>query len=245
MKRYSVIQNTYAEFLGLIESQLEKRDIGFNYLRPFVDQALPASALQFDGLFVLAGAKPPTDEGYPWTGEAMHLIRVYQKARRPVVGIGWGGQLVARVAGGEAHAEPFHRSYWTTAHATEAGKDDPLAQAVDGRRVLIMSNGRVTLPEGMEPLVVDDAGEWLAIRPDELTYGMLLRPELKPGMIEDMIMEEDRDTPDDIGELLETARAEWDGMQTMTDQVVVALVKGLDLMHERRKAPVFSLKVEK
>ncbi|QKT04572.1 GMP synthase [Ectothiorhodospiraceae bacterium 2226] len=245
MKRYSVIQNTYSEFLGLIETQLEKRDIGFNYLRPFVDQALPASALQFDGLFVLAGSKPPTDaEGHAWLGDALHLIQVYQKAKRPVVGIGLGGQLVARVAGGEAHAEPYHRSYWTTAHATEAGKDDPLAQAVDGRRVLIISNGRVTLPGGVEPLVVDDDGEWLVIRPNELTYGMLLRPEMKPGMIEDMIMEEDRDTPDNIGELLETARAEWGGMQEMTDQVVVALVKGLDLMHERRKAPVFSLKVE-
>jgi hypothetical protein len=33
-------------------------------------------------------------------------------------------------------------------------------------------------------------------------------------------------------------------MQQVTDAFVVALVKSLDLMTERRKAPVFSLKVE-
>ena len=39
MQNYCVVQHTYSEFLGLIERQLEKRDIGFSYYRPFVGQA--------------------------------------------------------------------------------------------------------------------------------------------------------------------------------------------------------------
>jgi hypothetical protein len=61
-------------------------------------------------------------------------------------------------------------------------------------------------------------------------------------MIEDMIMEDDRPVPDNVGELLEQARAQWAEMQATTDRVMGALVEALDLMHERRKPPVFTLK---
>ena len=106
-----------------------------------------------------------------------------------------------------------------------------------------MYNGKVDLPEGIEPIIVDDAGNWLAIRPDALTYGILFRPEIKPGMIEDMIMEQNRPLPENIGELLSEARMNWVDMQVTMDKVVVALVTALDLMKERRKMPVFSLNV--
>lgn len=245
MKYYAVLQHTYSEFLGLIESQLEKRDIGFNYIRPFVGQAVPGSAMQFDGLFVLAAAAPTTDaEGCPWSAEEKQLIEIFRKAGRPVVGIAHGALLIAEMEGGKPSTMPFHNAYWTTAHITEAGKGDALAQTVDGRKVFVMYNGSVGLPGDLDPILVDDEGHWLAIRPDELTYGLLFRPELKPGMIEDMIMEEGRDTPDNIGELLAAARERWDETQDLNDHVIVALVKELDLMQERRKPPVFSLKVE-
>lgn len=245
MKYYAVLQHTYSEFLGLIENQLEKRDIGFNYIRPFVGQAVPGSAMQFDGLFVLAAAAPPGDtEACPWSADEKQLIEIFRKAKRPVVGIAHGALLIAEIEGGTPAREPLHTAYWTTAHATAAGKDDALAQAVDGREVFVMYNGATILPEGLAPILVDDAGHWLAIRPDPLTYGLLFRPELKPGMIEDMIMEEGRETPENIGELLAKARERWDEMQDLNDQVIVALVKELDLMQERRKPPVFSLKLE-
>lgn len=245
MKNYAVIQHNYSEFLGLIERQLEVRDIGFSYFRPFVGQDLPGSALQFDALFLLGGSWPTVDaEHSPWHDAERRLIGAFLKADRPVVGFGFGGLLVAEHFGASASAEPFHTAYWTTAHCTAAGKGDALAEAVDGRRVLVMYNGTATLPGGVEPIVVDDDGRWLAIRPHALAYGLLFRPELKPGMIEDMIMEAKRNVPDNIGELLASARDEWEDTQQTTDRVIVALVKALDLMTERRKAPVFSLKVE-
>lgn len=244
MKSYAVLQHTYSEFLGLIETQLEKRDIGFTYIRPFIDQGVPGSIQQWDGLFVLAGATRINDpEASPWAGDEQNLIRIFRKGERPVVGLGYGALLIAELEGGQVHDTPLHTAYWTTAHATQAGCDDTLAQAVDGRRVFVMYNGRVDLPDGVAPILVDDEGHWLAIRPDALTYGLLFRPELKPGMIEDMIMETDRDVPDDIGELLRVARAHWGEMQTLNDQVIVALVKELDLMQERHKPPVFSVRV--
>ena len=245
MKNYAVIQHNYSEFLGQIERQLEVRDIGFSYVRPFVGQDLPVNLLHYDALFLLGGSTPPTDkEAAPWIDQELALIDMALKSKRPVIGLGFGGQLVAMRAGGAASGEPFHTGYWTTARATPAGKGDPLAQAVDGHRVLVLYNGKVDLPEDVEPIVVDEEGNWLAIRLEDLGYGLLFRPDLKPGMIEDMVMEAHRETPDNIGDLLQTARTEWNETQKTTDQIIIALVKALDLMTERKKPPVFKLNVE-
>ena len=242
MKQFLVVQHTYSEFLGAIETQLENRDIGFVYQRPFTGQSLSASVLQYDALWLLGGAHPVTDRGAsPWIDEELRLVAAFRRARRPVVGIGFGALLIALEAGGSAAAEPLHVAYWTTAHATDAGRADPVARAIDGRRVLVMANGRVELPSALAPLAVDDAGRWIAVKSDALAYGLLFRPELKPGMLEDMIMEEGRPLPDDIGDLLAEARREWRDTQHTTIAVVVALVQALDLMRERRKMPVFAL----
>lgn len=243
MIRFVAIQHTFSEFFGALEPQLESRGIGFTYLRVVTGQDVIGSALQNDALWLLGGAYPATDgEHCPWVPDELRLIAVFRKARRPVVGLGFGAHLVALSAGGTAHAEPLHDAYWTTAHATPSGRADPLAQSIDGRKVLVMANGRVELPTDLAPIAVDDAGRWIAIRPDALTYGLLFRPELKPGMIEDMVMEGDRQVPEHIGELIETARAQWDETQSTTDLVMVALVQALDLMQERKKMPVFMLK---
>lgn len=244
MIRFAVVQHTYSEFLGQIERQLERRNIAFHYFRPFVGQDLPTNAGQYDALFLLGGKVPVTDrEAAPWVDKELELIGRFRQAGRPVVGIGFGGMLVALAAGAEGSAEPYHQGYWTTGHATEAGRDDALAQAVAGRRLLVLVNGSVRLPAGLAPLVVDDQDRWLAIRPDAFTYGMLFRPELKPGIMEDMVMEAGHGVPDNIDELLATARAEWPAMQETADRVLAALVKELDLMTERRKPPIIPIEV--
>ncbi|MFN4263623.1 MAG: type 1 glutamine amidotransferase [Thioalkalivibrionaceae bacterium] len=245
MKNYCVIQHTYSEFLGLIENQLETRDIGFSYFRPFVGQYLPGSAAQFDGLFVLGAAAGVTDrEHHEHLDEEMALIRTFDAARRPIVGLGFGGHLMAHVFGGEAHADPAFRGEFVVAHKTDAGEGDRVAEALDGREVLVLTHGRVDLPAGVEPTLVDDAGGWLAARFAPHAYGLQFRPEMKPGMLEDIIMEAGHRPPPNIGELLSEAREKWDAMQRVTDDVVVGLVTELGLMQERRKMPVFSLQVE-
>jgi GMP synthase (glutamine-hydrolysing) len=242
MKRFLAVQHTHAEFLGTIEKQLENRGIGFQYCRPVAGQPLPASALQYDALWLLGGGYSLADGAHwPWLDDELKLIRAFVRAGRPTIGLGCGGLLVALVAGAVLQQEPVQLAYWTTARATAAGADDPVAQALDGRRVLVMANGRVDLPQALAPLVVDDAGDWIVVRKD-LAYALLCRPEIKPGMIEDMIMEEGRPLPEDIGAVLEQARAEWTATQRTTDLVVAALVGALDLMRERRKPPVFALK---
>lgn len=245
MKNYCVIQHNYSEFLGLIEGQLEMRDIGFSYLRPFVGQEAAVNAVQYDALFLLGGSLPSLHEDNIETAASEKaLIQTFLHAKRPVIGLGYGGLLLAEWAGAEAAAVPAQTAYWTTAKKTAAGEGDPVAEAVDGKRVLVMYNGAATLPDSVQPIIEDEQGNWIAIHPHELAYGLLFRPELKPGMIEDMIMEAGRETPDNITEILATARSEWEQTQKTTDQLLIGLVKSLDLMTERKKPPVFRLNVE-
>lgn len=241
MKSFIAVQHSYSEFLGAIEKQLENRGIGFTYFRPFTGQSLPASALQYDALWLLGGAYAPADrEHAPWLDEELRLLRAFGHAHRPVVGLGYGALLIAQWAGGEPSGDGAPYAYWTTAHATPAGAADPVAQAIDGRQVLVAASGRVRLPAGIDPVAVDADGEWIALRHAEV-YGLLFRPELTPGMIEDTIMEVDRPLPDDIGEVLAQARLLWPEFRETADRVVAALVTGLDLMQERRKPPVFRI----
>ena len=243
MIRFLAIQHTFSEFFGALEPQFEARDIAFTYLRPVTGQDVTAAAGQFDCLWLLGGAYPVADrEHCPWIDDERRLVAAFERSRRPVVGLGFGAHLIAMVHGGTAHAEPAHDADWTIARATEAGRNDPVARAIDGRHVLVMGNGRVDLPASVAPLAVSDDGRWLAIRPTPLAYGLAFRPELKPGMIEDMIMEDERPVPEHIGMLLDEARARWADTQETTARVVAALVDALDLMRERRKMPVFGLK---
>lgn len=243
MIRFLAIQHTFAEFLGALEPQFEARGIAFTYLRPVTGQDVTAAAGQFDCLWLLGGAFPVADRARcPWVDDERRLVTAFERSRRPVVGLGFGAHVVALAHGGTACAEPAHDACWTIARATEAGRNDPVARAVDGRHVLVMANGAVELPAGMAPLVVSDDGRWLAIRPTPLAYGLAFRPELKPGMIEDMIMEDGRPVPENIGAILEEARARWADAQETTARVVAGLVEALDLMQERRKMPVFGLK---
>jgi GMP synthase-like glutamine amidotransferase len=239
--RFLAIQHTFSEFLGTFEHQLESRGIGFVYQRPMAGQDLAGSALQFDALWLLGGAYTPDDrEHCPWLDDELRLIQVFRAAGRPVVGLGFGAQLLALSFGGGVSGAQWD-ARWTVARKTAAGQGDPLAEALDGRPVLVLAAGAVELAPAIEPLLVDPDGRWLAIRPSPASYGLLFRPELKPGMIEDMIMEEGRPLPNHIDALLEETRVHWHELQQVSDLTAAALVSALDLMRERRKMPVFSL----
>ena len=252
MRSFIVVQHSYTEFLGTIEKQLEHREIGFDYSRPFIGDALPGSPMDYDALICLGGPMPPTaTDEYPWLENEVELIQAFNRAERPVIGFGLGGLLMAKAAGGRVSGDvPLHGAF-VTAHAVEkAGGEegeeagqDPVARAVDGQTVLVWHAGNAELPEGVEATVVDDDGRWLAFRAGPKAYAMRFRPEIKPGIIEDMVME-GQEVPDNVGDILRRCQELWaqGAMQAVTDGVLVALVSELGLMREQaRKRPVFAL----
>jgi putative intracellular protease/amidase len=244
VKRFLAVQHSFSEFLGALEPQWEARDIGFTYVRTIAGQDVAGTPSQFDALWLLGAAHPVADRGRcPWVDDEVRLVRAFERAHRPVIGLGDGALVLAAAHGATLLAEPEHDARFVRARALVG--DDPVAHAVDRRRVLVMAHGRADLSSGsnsaMQPIVADEEGRWIAFRAGQLSYGLLFRPELKPGMLEDMVMEEGRGVPEDFGALIETARAEWGGLHETSARVAAALVSTLDLMEERRKMPVFRL----
>jgi len=239
VKRFLAVQHTFAEFFGALEAQWEARDIGFRYVRPVSGEDVAGTPSQFDALWLLGAAWPPADRAHcPWVDDELRLVRAFLKAKRPVVGLGEGAQVLAAAHGATLRAEPQHDAYFTRARALA---DEPLARAVDGLQVLVMQNGSAEPAPDLEPLVAAENGRTIAFRAGTLAYGLAFRPELKPGMLEDMVMEEGRPLPDDIGALIERARELWPEMQQTTGRVAAALVEALGLMDERAKAPVIPI----
>ena len=240
MKRFLAVQHSFAEFFGALEAQWEARGIGFKYVRPVTGEDVAGTPSQFDALWLLGAAYAAADRAHcPWVDDEVRLVRAFAKSKRPVVGLGFGAHVLAAAYGATLSAAPEHDARFARAHALVA--DDPVARAIDGRHVLVMANGSAELDPGLEPVAADEAGRWLAFRTGELGYGLLFRPELKPGMLEDMVMEDERPLPQDIGALIEAAREQWPGMQDTADRVAAALVEALGLMDERAKPPVFRI----
>jgi GMP synthase-like glutamine amidotransferase len=239
MRRFLAIQHSYAEFFGALEAQWEARGIGFQYLRTVAGQDVGGTPSQFDALWLLGAAYPAADAAHcPWVEDEIRLARAFRKARRPVVGLGGGAHVLAASHGARLDARPEHDAYFTEARALA---DDPVAAAIDGRRVLVMVNGGAELHAPLVPVAADHDGRCIAFRAGTLEYGLVFRPELKPGMLEDMVMEEDRPVPESIGALIETARECWPQMRETTARVAAALVGALGLMEERHKPPIIPI----
>jgi len=240
---FLVVQHSAAEFLGPLEQALEDRGIGFVYSRPFMGDRLPPAAGRFDALWLLGGPGAVVESGrLPWLADEQRLVAAFRRARRPVVGMGLGGLVVAMACGGTPRQDTTERAGWTQAAKTPEGAEDPVAAAIAGEHVLVMHAGGVDLPPQVPALAVGEDGGWLVARPDPLTYALVFRPEVKPATIEDAVMEEGRECPDDIGVVLEEARRRWDDTQRVVARVTVALVAALGLMTERRKGPVIAIR---
>jgi GMP synthase-like glutamine amidotransferase len=243
MNRALVIQHSYAEFLGGFERLLEDRHIGFSYCRPFLGEALPSHAAQYDALWLLGGWIDPRDPiCAQLLDQEQRLIAAFRRLRRPVIGIGFGALVVALQAGAQCCTDGRASAAFVTARATGSAGADPLAAAIDGEPVLVFHRAQVVLPPLMASLADDGNGNWLLARADATTYALLFRPEHKPGMLEDLVMESDAEYPVNMAELIDQARNRWDASERLASKVVSALVQALDLMRERKKPPVIALR---
>ena len=224
MKTLAVIQHTSAEYLGLIEDHLEGRGTRFQYFRPFTsDGKLPDASSLGDGL-VLLGAGPWGSAGendVPSLQAEVDITKQALAQQVPVVGFGFGAQVLALASGASVNAAPL-RMRVDFAQRTEAGAD-ALAGLIPERFVVATYlRDRLALPANAKVLASfgdDDPALW-QIGPNN--FGFVGHPGLKPGMVEDLIMEFD-DAPPSVAERL----PELDARKTEIADALVPLMTGL------------------
>lgn len=201
MKTLAVIQHTSAEYLGLIEDHLEGRGTRFQYFRPFTsDGKLPDEKALGDGL-ILLGAGPWGCAGENDVPSLQAEIAIAKQAlalKVPVLGFGFGAHVLAIAAGGQVSTAPLRM---TVDHATRCDTD-ALGSLIPPRfPVATYLRDRLVLPEQAKVLASfgdDDPAIWQI---GQNNFGFVGHPGLKPGMVEDLIMEFD-DAPDGVGERL-------------------------------------------
>lgn len=222
MKQVSVIQHTAAEYLGLIEDHLEGRRIGFRYFRPFASGgALPRVDELGDAVFLVGGGPwgAAGTRDWPLLAEEVALVRSCLQARKPVVGLGLGSQVLALAAGGDAEPrEPV-------LEVIEARRvdDDALNGFLPARFPLaVCMRDRPVPPEGSRVLAVDGDGRPAVFQLGRDALGFTGHPGVKRGMVEDLVMEYP-ELPDEVAAGL----AEVGALQGPIEDALVGIMTGL------------------
>jgi GMP synthase-like glutamine amidotransferase len=222
MKTLAVIQHTSAEYLGLVEDHLEGRGTRFQYFRPFTsDGKLPDPKALGDGL-ILLGAGPWGSAGVNDVPSLQAEVEITKQAlaqQVPVVGFGFGAHVLAIASGAQVSDAPLRMTVdFATRTDTSA-----LASLIPERfPVATYLRDRLTLPADARVLATfgdDDPAIWQI---GENNFGFVGHPGLKPGMVEDLIMEFD-DAPDGVGERLPELAA----VKTEIADALVPLMTGL------------------
>lgn len=227
MKALAVIQHTSAEYLGLIEDHLEGRTTRFQYFRPFTsDGKLPDEKTLGDGL-VLLGAGPWGSAGVNDVPSLLAEIEITKHAlaqQIPVVGFGFGAHVLALASGGQVTSAPLRMTVdFATRVDTDAIGTNALGGLIPQRfPVATYLRDRLQLPADAKVLATfgdDDPAIWQV---GQNNFGFVGHPGLKPGMVEDLIMEFD-DAPDGVAEQL----PELSAVKNEIADALVPLMTGL------------------
>ena len=97
--RALVVEHERATPGGLVYDWLEQRGAELDILRIDVEDRRP-DPREYDLIASLGSEFPAYDDSLPWLGREMELMRAATEHDVPVLGICFGGQLLARVLGG-------------------------------------------------------------------------------------------------------------------------------------------------
>lgn len=134
---------------------------------------LPEGPDGYDGLLVLGGVMDAwDDEGYPHLAKTVDLIRDFEAAGRPVLGLCLGCQLIARAFGGRVYRLPATELGFVPIELTEVGKSDPLLRGLPERPTLFQwHQDTYDPPAGAELLITGDPVPNQAFRLGARVYG--------------------------------------------------------------------------
>ncbi|WP_419175959.1 type 1 glutamine amidotransferase [Desulfosediminicola sp.] len=133
---------------GIFCAELADKGAILNTICPSKGEQIPTSAHHFDGLVVLGGPQHATDDdNWPHFTQLLELMRVFERAQKPVAGICLGCQLLARAHGGEPFQLGFLEFGPIQHQITEAGQADPLFAGINLPPVMEFHEDTFTLPK--------------------------------------------------------------------------------------------------
>lgn len=228
MSKLLVLQHTESEFLGLIEDHLETRRIGFQYIRPFVDQAWQLKLLDpLDGLVLLGGGPWGTagSRDLPSLDGEVELCQQYLAKGRPVLGFGVGAQILALATGGTSQTSPLEFKM-----VQAIRQNVTAAEFLPDEFDLVRYGRDMAVPSAQaQILAVDQQGAPLVFQVNDNSFGFLANPGVKSGIIEDLIMEFE-EVPDDTINQLQALRNAHPRIERSLSKMMIGLIKNTGWM---------------
>ena len=147
---------------------------------PTLPGDVPSSSDGFDGLVVLGGAMSILDEAdFPFVDQTRQLLRAFDAAKTPVMGVCFGAQLLADAHGGRV--KPLGHTEWGFLPQTwspAAEEDALLAASPPGLPLMQWHGDTFDLPKGAVPLSTRPDCPGQAFRIGALNWGLQFHLEL-------------------------------------------------------------------
>lgn len=189
MKTISVLQNTDAEHLGLVEDHLEGRNIRFRYVRPAHDKNwVNAMNQPKDGLVILGAAPFGTVSSpiLPLLNQRVKIIENSLSEQLPILAFGTGTQLLMLACG--STVEPRELSLGIDT-AQKVDQDALNGHLPDEYPVITYMRDYPVIPDDARVLSVTADGNPALFELFDNCLGFIGHPGLKSAMIEDSIVQ--------------------------------------------------------
>ena len=185
-----VLQHTPVETLGTIARALDSRGVRYEYVQTFEGQRVPGMG-DASGLVVMGGPMGAYEQDrYPHLTAEIRLIEQALEARRPVLGVCLGSQLLAAALGAEVRPGGYKEIGWHPVGLAEAAGADPLWEQASPSFNAYHWHGDVfELPKGAVSLACSDLTEHQAYRYGESVYGLLFHLEVTEPIVKGMTRE--------------------------------------------------------
>lgn len=156
---------------------------------PFAYPGIPKSAGNYAGLVIMGGPMSANDTAeHPFLLEVMDLIRAFDAANRPVLGVCLGAQIIAKTYGGEVYRMDRLESGFYDHDLTSAGREDPVISAIGAPLTAFQNHYEAVrnIP-GAVALATGGACAVQAFRLGRAVYGVQFHPEVTIDIVRDWI----------------------------------------------------------
>lgn len=180
------------EDLGLLRPVLQAR--GFERITTLdvgVDDLRDVDLETVDLLIVLGGPIGAYDDAlYPALLDELALIERRIAARRPLLGVCLGAQLMARALGADVKPMPHGQKEigFAPVQLTDAGRASALAPLADGQPVLHWHGDQFALPQGITSLAETPLCPHQAFAVDDFALGLQFHLESDPARLEQWLI---------------------------------------------------------
>ena len=186
-KSVLVFRHVKHEGLGTLADALSRAGLTFHY-RDIVKNPLPLpSPAAIAGLIVLGGPMGVYEgDQYPFLRKETAYIKRVLSAKKPLLGICLGAQLIAQALGARVFPGPHKEFGWHRVQLTPEGKRDPFFKESPPTPWVFQWHGDTfTLPKGAELLATGPRCRHQAFRYGSGVYGLQFHLEVNKTMIQE------------------------------------------------------------